>query len=402
MILGTWILFVREHHHGWYDAPASGCALLALWAATTAIRDARPRRLVLAGALAGLAASFKLNLVPTVPAVLAAALVLAPGRRLRVAAATAAAAIAAFVVATPESILETARLARYLTVYVRVQGQVLAAAAGPDGNRLLETLGRGIGWTGLAFAAAGLAVVLRVRPRPLVPLLAFVALYGVVLVSAPFALSRYTLPIAGPLAVLAACALARVPLAARAAAVAGLVALGLPDCVRYVRLLAIEDTRVEAARLVEAEWARGGRVLVAANPVLASYVGPDLPRLPRYEGGLPADVERALAARAPRCVSRIETLGLTPGIHPLAADGGALVVTTDPPNPSFVRASTVPEVYAALARDATLERDLPVGTPPAASAYEVWDLDFHPFSGLAGLTRPGPHLRLWRVRMPGD
>src|SRR5262249_19373973 len=160
------------HHHGWYDAPASGTALLALWAATLALRDVRPRLLVLAGALAGLAASFKFNLAPAVPAVLAGALVLPRGRRLATAAAAGLAAFVAFVVTTPESIFETGRLLTFLAVYVRVQGQVLAAAAGPNGNRLLETLGRGIGWSGLAFAAAGLVLALRTRPRPLVPLLA--------------------------------------------------------------------------------------------------------------------------------------------------------------------------------------------------------------------------------------
>jgi hypothetical protein len=399
-ILGTWMLFVREHHHGWYDAPASGCALLALWAATVAIRDGRPRRLVLAGALAGLAASFKFNLAPAVPAVLAGALVLPRGRRLAPAAGAAGAALLAFVVTTPESVLETARLASYLAVYIRVQGQVLAAAAGPDGNRLLETLGRAVGWSGLAFAAAGLVLVLRARPRPLVPLLGFGALYGLVLVRAPFALDRYALPIAGPLAILAGCTLARMPPVARAAAVAGLVALGLPDCVGFVRLLAVEDTRVEAARWIDAARARGTRIVVAANPVLATYVGPDLPALPRYEGGLPPDVERALAARAPRCLANVETVEIGPGTPTLAAHAGALVVTTAPPNPSFARASTTPATYAALAREATLEVDLPVGTPPPASAYEVWDLNYVPFSGFDALTRPGPHLQLWRVRTP--
>jgi hypothetical protein len=396
-LLGTWILFVRESHHGWYDAPATGSAMLALWAATAAVRSPRSWLLVAAGALAGLATSFKFNLAPTILAVLATAVVAERGRRLRSAVVITVAALAAFAITTPESVLETARLYAYVAAYIPIQGGVLATAAGAAGNRLAETLGRSFGWAGLATGAVGLALAVGARDRAFAPLLAFVALYAVVLLRTPLALARYALPIAGPLAVLAAYGLSRVPLLARMVVVAGLVGLGLPGCVRYVRLLAVEDTRVEAARLVRAAWGRDERVVLAANPVLAVYVGPDLPPLPRFDPGIPPAVEQAIAARAPRCVHQMETLREPIDASGLRSYAGALVITVDPPAPFFERASTAPEVAALLAREATLVTDLVVERRPAARDYEVFDLNYVPFTGLGTLVRPGPRLRLWRV-----
>jgi len=398
-LLGTWLVFVREHHHGWYDAPAAGAAMLALWAATAYVHAPSTRWLVAAGAFAGLAMSCKFNLAATIPAVLTAPLAAPAGRRVRDLAIVAVAAALAFVATTPESVLETARLMAYLAIYIPVQSTVLGHAAGNGGNRLFETLGSGIGWSGVAVALAGATVAALERRRVLVPTLAFVAAYGLILVRSPLVMLRYALPIAGPLAILAAYALARLPATARVAATLALVALGLPGSVAYVRLLAVEDTRTEAARLVEAEWARGGRVVFAANPVLASYAAPDRPALPRYERGLPPDVERALAARAPHCGTPLETTQATT----LADLAGALVVTSDPPTSEFTRASTGPATTRMLEGDATLVADLTVERTPVERPYEVFDLNYVPLARLGSLTRPGPRMRFWRVpaKAPG-
>jgi len=150
---------------------------------------------------------------------------------------------------------------------------------------------------------------------------------------------------------------------------------------------------------VEAEWARGGRVVFAANPVLASYAAPDRPALPRYERGLPPDVERALAARAPHCGTPLETTQATT----LADLAGALVVTSDPPTSEFTRASTGPATTRMLEGDATLVADLTVERTPVERPYEVFDLNYVPLARLGSLTRPGPRMRFWRVpaKAPG-
>jgi hypothetical protein len=261
----------------------------------------------------------------------------------------------------------------------------------------VETLVRCFGWASLVTGACGLALAVAARDRAFTPLFAFVGLYAVVLLRTPLALSRYALPIAGPLAVLAAYGLSRGPSVARVVVVAGLVGLGLPGCLRYVHLLGIEDTRVEAARLVQEAWAKGERVVLAANPVLAPFVAPDVPALPTFNPGIPRAVEQTIAARAPRCVRPIETLRLPIDLAGLRGYAGALVITSDSPAPSFERASTPPEATALLATHARLVTDLIVERQPAARDYEVFDLDFVPFSGLATLVRPGPRLRFWRV-----
>jgi hypothetical protein len=373
--------------------------MLALWAATAYVRAPSLRRIVIAGTLAGLATSFKYNLAPVVPAVLVAAAV-APGRTRAAAAAILAAAVA-FVLSTPEIVIDHVRWRTYLSGYIPLQNQILTVAAGPGGNHLLENALHGIGWIGLTLAGAGFAVAATSRERALVPLLTFVGLYGLVLVTTPLALTRYILPIAGSLAVLVAIGLSRLPAPAGLIVAAFVVGVGLPACVEHVRLLAVEDTRVEAARVVTAEWMHGGRVLIAANPVLASYVGPDLALLPRYDPSLPAAVRHDVESRAPLCTRSIEPLVLPSGIDPavaLRAYAGALVVTSDPPGPAFVRASTPAEVTAAIEREATLVADLQIERTPVHREYEVLDLNYMPFTGLASLVRPGPRLRIWRVR----
>ena len=398
-ILGTWLLFVREHHHGLYDAPAAGCGMLALWAATAYVRAPSLRRIVTAGALAGLATSFKYNLAPVLPAVLAG-VVVAPARRMRAAAAAIVAAGVAFVLSTPEIVIDQVRWRTYLAGYIPLQNHILTVAAGPAGNHLLENFLHGIGWIGLGLAGAGFVVAATARRRALAPVLTFVVLYGVVLLTTPLALTRYILPIAGSLAVLIAVGLSRLPAPVGVIVAAFVVGVGLPACVEHVRLLAVEDTRVEAARLVTAEWTRGGRVLIAANPVLASYVGPDLPLLPRYDPSLPASVQREVEARAPLCTRALEPLVLPSGVDPavaLRAYAGALVVTSDPPGPAFARASTPPDVAAAFEREAMLVADLQIERSPVRREYEALDLNYMPFTGLASLVRPGPHLRFWRV-----
>jgi hypothetical protein len=118
---------------------------------------------------------------------------------------------------------------------------------------------------------------------------------------------------------------------------------------------------------------------------------------------LPESLQRDLEARAPRCARPLEPLVLPAGVDPaeaLRAYAGALVVTSDPPAPAFLRASTPPDVVAALERHAALVRDLRVDRYPARRDYEAFDLNYMPFTGLRSLSRPGPRLRFWRIARP--
>jgi 4-amino-4-deoxy-L-arabinose transferase-like glycosyltransferase len=400
-VLGTWLMFVREHHHGLYDAPGLGCAMLSMWAAGSHVRAPSTRRIVIAGSLAGLAASFKYNLALTVPAIYVAALALDRGWRMRTVAIGTVTAIVTFLLTSPEIVVDHLRWWTYLVATIPLLNQAHTHYAGPDGNRLLENLLRGVGWIGLGLAGAGVvAVATRVRERSLLPILTFGALYAVVLLTAPLAVSRYILPITAPLALLVVLALSQLPGSVATILSTIAVVVGLPACIQYVRLLAIEDTRIEAARLVEQEWARGGRVVFATSPVFGSYVDPDIAQLPRYDPGLSESALQAIATAAPRCTQAPERLALPQGAagsEALRAYAGALVVTADPPAPEHERASTRREVTALLEREATLVTDLEVSRVPVPREYEVFDLNLVPFTGLASLLRPGPRLRFWRV-----
>ena len=395
-ILGTWLLFVREHHHGLYDAPASGAAMLALWAAASHIRAPSLARIVAAGALAGLATSFKYNLAPTVPAVIAATAVVDRTWRVRTVLVAGVAAAVAFVVTSPEILIDHARWRAYMETYIPLQHRILTGYAGSGGNQLLVNFGLGMGWIGLALAGMAFVVTAVAHERVLVPVLAFVVLYGAVLANSPLAIIRYLLPITGPLAVLIGFALSRLPRPVAAIVTVALVGIGLPACIEHIRFLAIEDTRVEAARLVEAERARGGRVLLAANPVLGVYSSPDVPQLPHYTPDLPPAVAQEIAERVPLCTQPIGYV-LPADAEALRAHAGALVVTTDAPTPTFATSSTPPDVMALLEGEATLVADLEIERWPAERRYEKLDLNYVPFTGLGSLRRPGPRLRVWRI-----
>ena len=68
----------------------------------------------------------------------------------------------------------------------------------------LDVLRNGLGLPLLGAAAAGAAMVIRRRERALVPLLAFAAVYGALAWQNPLPLNRYALPLAPPVALLAA------------------------------------------------------------------------------------------------------------------------------------------------------------------------------------------------------
>src|SRR5690349_20533238 len=107
--------------------------------------------------------------------------------------------------------------------------------------------------------------------------------------------------------------------------------------------------------------------------------------------------------RAPRCVRPLEPLVLPAGVDAtdaLRPFAGALVVTSDSPAPAFARASTPPDVVAALERHAALVTDLRVDRYPARRDFEPFGLNYMPFSGLRSLLRPGPRLRFWRIAAP--
>ena len=403
-LLGTSYMFVREHHHGMYDAPASAAVAVSLALAARYVR--RPAAGVLAGAAAAaaLATSFKYNAaVALVCPLLAFGLAPPPaGGRRRALVAAACAAGATLFVTSPAMFLQPAELV------VQLSG-LRAAYRGLAGHDFaygfLDVLRNGLGLPLLAAAAVGAAMAILRRERALVPLLSFAAVYGALAWQNPLPLNRYALPLAPSVAVLAACGL-RWALAdgLRAGVAAALVALGLSSCLPYLSLIAREDTRVTAARWLQAHVRPDARVFLPGNVMTAGYLGPDLPRafaLPAELSPTAVDVLRKkLSLPFPHTWRFFappgDRAGSPAGPERLAPWSNAIVVTSELREGPFAHESTPAAAIADLERWAILLADYPVEREPDRRAWEP-DLNYAPMRGMATLLRPGPRLRVWYV-----
>jgi hypothetical protein len=388
IVLGTSLGFVREFHHGMYDAPAAGTAMVACALATRWLVRSRRLTIMAAAAAAALAAAFKYNLaVAAFP--VACAFVTAPSRTSlgRAAMAALVAGVVVFVAAMPVVVLDPVRLFHELRGFAPRQLEILRSYAPPGGFGVVASLTLGFGWTAGLLAVGGMARAVRRRERLLVPLGAFTLAYGILLATTPLVLNRYSVPLAPPLAVFAAYAIAALPRVPAAIVTLALAGLALPSSLAHVRLLGIEDTRVGAARWIERHGSPARPVLIAGNPGSAMYSAPDLPpRLP-----IPGAAEPSIAWVEP-------PPGDPNDVRRLAGVAGRFVVTTEHPSPRFARASTPAETVALLERHARIVLDLPIErVPDPARVYEPFDLNYLPFTGLGTLARPGPHIRIWQV-----
>lgn len=396
VLLGTSLVFVREHHHGMLDAPASAAAMCALVAAGRYVRCPAVGTIAWAGALAGAAVGFKYNLAPIAAGVVVAAMAgPAPGRvRVGRAVTGAAAALGTFALLSPYAVLYPAQLHAELTRFASLQSGALGLAVGPGGNRMIEAFRVGLGGSVVVAAAIGAAVVHR---RPVLwPLLGFVAGYLVLLLRSPLVLNRYALPLAAPLTVLAAHAIASLPWRSlRLGVTTLLVMLALPAVAAYLRVLGTEDTRVTAARWLEQSVPAGTRVFGGCG----LYALPDLPAPGRWLGQLEVDVAGVRDALA--CPARLAL----PPIPVLVAEPrqfrrmhqGSVIVTCETPGRPMPGSDSAPALRALLASQGRLLAEFPAGHADAGGVYEPFDLHWIPVEGAASLDRPGPHIRIWSV-----
>jgi hypothetical protein len=273
---------------------------------------------------------------------------------------------------------------------------------------MADVLWNGLGIPLLLAAALGIVMALVRRERALMPLLLFVAIYGWLIHDTALGFNRYALPLAAPVAVLAAYGLHHaVGFRLRIAAIAALVAVGLPWCVAYDRLIAREDTRVAAGRWLVEHVRPDAAVVMPGNFLSSLYVGPALPGPLTWKGGLPPDVsaemERRAAPRFPRTPSFLrqprgyEASPEGPGR--LALWANAVVVTSEMYEGVFAKDSTPITLVADFERYAVLLADFPVVARPGTRVYEP-DMNYAPMRGMTTLARPGPRLRIWYVPPP--
>jgi len=407
-LLGTSYMFVREHHHGMFDAPAATAVIVSLWFSGCYV--VRPTVGALVGATVGaaLALSSKWNAAVAGCAPILAFLLAPPppSGRTRACAIAMAAGVFAVLIACPVVLLDPGRVARHLRdvfEFFEKLGNVVRRQGGP-----LYTFGdvmrNGLGiCLSLATVVGTLALIGR-RARPLYPLAAFTWLYAYIVWRSPLPINRYTLPLAAPVAVLAAYGLHQIrPLPLRLSAAAVLVALGLPACIAYDRLLAREDTRVTAARWLRANVRPDAVVFLPGSILLPGYLGPDLPRPTFDPHVLPPERAAALTARMDPPFPR-RRFFVPPahyderpaGRERLAPWSNSVVVTSELYDGPFAKESTAPELVSELERHGVLLADYPVIAAEGTRTYEP-EMNFVPMRGIATLARPGPRLRIWYV-----
>jgi hypothetical protein len=396
-ILGTSLMFVREHHHGMYDAPASAAVAVCLWQCARLIVHPTRRAAGAAGAAAGAALAFKYN-AAVVLAALPLAAWLSPGRAAergrRLAVAVGSAAVAAFVLA-PSLVLEPGRLLGHLR---RIGELVDLYRTNLLGYALTDVLRNGLGTAVVGAALLGGLVAAVTRAAVLLPMVSFAVLYLGMLWPHPLQMNRYALPLAPAAAVLAAAGIGRLlPPGLAVLAVAGLVGGSLPATVSYLGFLAREDTRVEAARWMRHHVRPDARVYLPTSEPLFSYFGPDLPLPLRNQAGgllprpLIEDLERRLGPPFPHTWRFFNGIGDDrPPPEP-----NSIVVTSDFPDAPFAVGDSPPAAGEYLERHATLLQDYPVERQPGRRVYEPIDLNYVPFAGWETLSRPGPRIRIW-------
>ena len=406
VLLGTSYMFVREHHHGMFDAPASAAVIVALACCARYVRSPGRGMLAAAMAAAAVAMSFKWNAAVALACPLVA-LVLAPappGGRFTALGVALLAGVLAMLVTSPVVVLEPRRVGEQLywawDYFAHLARQV--ARQGGPAYGFGSVMRNGLGIPLAAVALVGAATAVARRERALVPLLFFTAVYGWIVWRSPLVFNRYALPLAPPLAVLAAYALHRwTPFGVRVVAVAALVAIALPTCLAYDSLLAREDTRVASARWLREHVRPEAAIFLPGTLMTAMYVGPDLSR-PLV--GLPADRADELARRTGPPFPRVRRYhdpnaasGRTAsGPARLAPWANGIVVTSETYDGPFRRESTPFRAVTDLEAYAYLLGDFPVERMRDFRTYEP-DLNYVPMTGLSTLLRPGPHIRIWYV-----
>jgi hypothetical protein len=385
LVVATNYLHVRDSRWCTVDVPMTFFVALSLLFAVRSVSAQRLRDYVAAGAFAGLAAATKYNAGTVLLAAAGAALAGVAGRSERLAtgaalarvAAAGGAAVLAFALATPYSVID------YPATW-RGFAEALDMLYTPTSERaiwvhLRMTFPHGFGWPVLLAALVGIGRALWKRDARGLVLLAFVVPMFASMAPVRWVFPRYLLPLVPPLAAFAGEAVSALvdlsrPLTA-ALAVALLAAPGVVSSVRFDRVAARQDTRVQAADWVSANLPGRSVVLVCHN-----YGSPVINRDPRR-----------------RPTFRARLIDCAPG-EVAASDAPYLVTSEHPQLPWF--SSMDPQLREHLLARA---RPLAVFSPFREGAvtqpyFYVGDAFFLPFTGLEAMERGGPIVTVWALR----
>lgn len=371
-------LHVRDSHFGVTDVSAALFVLLALLACVSFAESGNIADLIRAGVMTGVATATKYNAALIALPILWT-IVSDPTHRsardiIKRAALLTAVAATAFLLLAPYTVIE-------FTAFIRSLNSIsshLAGGHGPNVGRgwwvhLTSSLRHGVGTPELIAGVAGLAWAIWKSPRigimlALFPLATFIAIGGGLTVFA-----RYALPIVPFLSLGAAYATTEAVRALTAwvrrpqwqPALVWLTALVViaPSAVsvwQFDRLLAVEDSRVLAARWIKGHFPNGATIGETERRWNRLSFGGD--------GALPA---------------KYDAMVLTP----LTADPDVIVVAMSPLQPAGLPSEMTPERlsrYTAAMETSSPERP--------GSTYDWQDEFYVPLAGMSHLDRPGPRI----------
>lgn len=380
LILALVPLHVRDSHFGVMDVPLGLLVALAFLCMARAAQRGSLLSFLAAGAAVGAAAAMKyLPGVLLVPLLLAAFLAargraLRPGRATLAAALAALAALGAFLLGAPYTLLEFGGFRSGLAEQASLSTRATPFDLWPSlAYHAKNSLGHGLGWPLALLAAFGLLAAFFSRSRGQ-KVLAFGAVcYAAAFAPAQTAYVRYVIPLLPLLAVLAALGACRLFCAERsrlrqAAALLVVLACAAPAAWRslsVVRLMRQETTLNQLARWAEAALPRGATI-AATDTDLAACL------LPRA---------RAVPWDPPRLVTGL----------------AEYLIVFDHPNPYVGTPRGAAQVLAAAA---SFERVAEFrATDEQAGSVEcvLNDFYFYPLVGLAALARPGPNVAVFRL-----
>jgi 4-amino-4-deoxy-L-arabinose transferase-like glycosyltransferase len=394
--LAVAFLHVRDSHFGVTDVPATFLAVCAFWAGLRcATRGLTMRRVAIAGALCGLAASTKYNtvlvLLPAVLAILSQTIWTQPrsiGVAVRALALLLVCATVAFLVGTPFAALDHRTFLAAVTGvrHHLANGHVVMARGWT--YHAMFTLRYGLGIPLVVTAIVGACWLVARQPRAAVFVLAFPIPYYLVLGSGLTVFVRYMIPIVPFLCLTAAVAVDRFAdsigrafsARGRDVATAALVAIiAMPTAVPSVtfdRLMTKVDTRVIGSEWISARFPAGasmyqngygyGHVLPKPLERFAQYTFNEQANRFEFDGRPAGPPDLLVLQESP--------LGFYSRIPPRVVAMAAS---------EYVRVITFEGISESRASSAVYDRD---------------DMFFAPYGGIENAGRPGPNVGIFERR----
>ena len=401
--LGLAFIHVRDSHYATNDVPATFLLVLSVAASLELLRRPTARIYLLAGLLGGLATSTKYSagffFVPLVLAHFLAGPRPGAGARPILLVAALGAAALGYLIGTPYTLLNWAKFSADFRTQMRLGGEEWEGqAASPSLVLYSEALGQGIGWVMLAFAAVGLVLLARRRPRAAAVIAAFPVAYLLFMLRTELFFARFVLPAVPFVCLLAACGVVLVVEWARQAVLPrgrgvesalgialALAALVQPTLavLRHDALVLREDTRVLAA-----QWALAN-IPADAKVGLEEYTIRD--RRPRAYGGPSWQLN----------TDAFDVNGV-PAADPTAPLRGGyryLIVSSFEYERFRGAGAKQAAFYDALEREGRLLAGFGPGPGGAPLPFDLEDL-YTPFWGLERYERPGPTIRIYAVDPP--